>query len=61
MFKALNAGKTGSIPLPEFSSPAEARKEATERSQNIFTRYETLRGILERHESMIRKRWQKTR
>jgi hypothetical protein len=41
------------------SFQTEVRKEASERSQNIFNRYETLHGILERHEATLRKRWLK--
>ncbi|OQE21175.1 hypothetical protein PENSTE_c012G03144 [Penicillium steckii] len=60
IFRALRAGKNDNyLPLPEYTSPAEVRKEATERSQNIFNRYETLHGILERHEATIQKRWLK--
>ncbi|CAG7937538.1 unnamed protein product [Penicillium salamii] len=58
-FKALNAGGPGGLPMPAFKSPAEVRKEATARSDGIFTTHETLRRILERHEATIQKRWLK--
>lgn len=34
-------------------------REATERSRNIFTSFEEVRGILDRYEPMVRKRWMK--
>ncbi|CAG1973305.1 unnamed protein product [Fusarium graminearum] len=44
-------------PMPEFASPAKVRKEAREYSSNIFTSYELLNQILQRHEATIHKRW----
>lgn len=58
-FKALNAGGPGGLPMPAFKSPVEVPKEATARSEGIFTTHETLRRILERHEATIQKRWLK--
>ncbi|OTA79577.1 hypothetical protein M434DRAFT_402053 [Hypoxylon sp. CO27-5] len=40
-------------------SPAAVRREAKERSTNIFSSYHTLHEILIRHETTIRKRWAK--
>ncbi|KAJ5728298.1 hypothetical protein N7493_004628 [Penicillium malachiteum] len=40
-------------------SPKEFCQEVAARSENIFTRYETLNMILQRHEATIRKRWLK--
>lgn len=61
-FKAIGAGPGGSMPMPEMKSAPDVRREATARSAKIFTSYETLREILQRHEATIRKRWiKKTR
>lgn len=60
-FKAIGAGP-GALPMPKIKEPAEVRQEARGRSDRIFTSYETLNKILERHEDTIRKRWiKKTR
>ncbi|RYP74766.1 hypothetical protein DL769_003940 [Monosporascus sp. CRB-8-3] len=45
-----------SVPI---ASPAEVRREAQARSNNIFGSYVTLREILIRHEATIQKRWTK--
>lgn len=57
-FKAMSAG-SGGLPMPEMKSAPEVRQEATARSANIFTSYELLHEILQRHEATIRKRWLK--
>jgi hypothetical protein len=57
-FKAMGAGP-GGMPMPEMKSTLDVRREATARSANIFTSYEMLHGILQRHEGTIRKRWLK--
>ncbi|KAI0398954.1 hypothetical protein F4802DRAFT_603444 [Xylaria palmicola] len=44
---------------PRMPSPTEIRREAKDRSANIFAYHEKLRGILERHEATIQKRWEK--
>ncbi|KAI0380602.1 hypothetical protein F5Y04DRAFT_95178 [Hypomontagnella monticulosa] len=44
---------------PKIPSPSEVRREAKERTNNIFAHYEKLQTILERHEATIRKRWEK--
>ncbi|ATY61278.1 hypothetical protein A9K55_005689 [Cordyceps militaris] len=46
-------------PRPKTPSPAEVRREATERSHAIFSAYDTLSKILQRHEATIQKRWVK--
>ncbi|KAK2755094.1 hypothetical protein FQN54_006623 [Arachnomyces sp. PD_36] len=61
-FNAIGAGKPGGLPLPKLKSPTEVRREAKSMSDQIFTSYESLHGILRRHEATIRKRWfKKTR
>ncbi|RAH64209.1 uncharacterized protein BO66DRAFT_465035 [Aspergillus aculeatinus CBS 121060] len=40
-------------------SESEIRQEAEERSETIYTSYDTLQKILERHEATISKRWLK--
>lgn len=44
---------------PKVSSPSEVRREAKNRSTNIFAHYDKLQSILERHEATIQKRWEK--
>ncbi|KAI0533533.1 hypothetical protein GGR58DRAFT_486103 [Xylaria digitata] len=44
---------------PKMPPPSEVRREARDRSTNIFTYHEKLLGILERHEATIQKRWEK--
>ncbi|RYC62729.1 hypothetical protein CHU98_g3466 [Xylaria longipes] len=44
---------------PKMPPPSEVRREAKDRSTNIFTYHEKLQGILERHEATIQKRWEK--
>ncbi|KAL3587421.1 hypothetical protein FPOAC2_13318 [Fusarium poae] len=46
-------------PMPELPSPAKVRQQATDYSSKIFTSYNSLKGILERHEATIQKRWTK--
>lgn len=61
-FKAIGAGEHGGLPMPELKSPADVRQEAKSLSNQIYTSYETLHEILNRHEATIRKRWfKKTR
>lgn len=60
--KSIDAGKPCRSPLPEVKLPADVRREARVMSDKIFLSYETLNGILKRHEVTIRKRWfKKTR
>lgn len=47
------------LPIPTASSPTAVRREATERSANIFASYNTLKAIIERHEATIQRRWTK--
>lgn len=48
------------LPVPiAFPSAAEVKEEAKGRAMRILSAYETLRQILDRHESQIRKRWLK--
>ncbi|PWY69622.1 hypothetical protein BO94DRAFT_628459 [Aspergillus sclerotioniger CBS 115572] len=58
-FKAIGAGQPGALPLPEILSKEDVCREATTWSQSIFTSYETLHAILQRHEATIQKRWLK--
>jgi hypothetical protein len=44
---------------PSFPTPAEVKQEARSRAKNIFSDYDTLGQILDRHEDTIRKRWLK--
>ncbi|KAI1127038.1 hypothetical protein F5Y10DRAFT_243534 [Nemania abortiva] len=44
---------------PTILPPSEVRREAKDRTTNIFAHYEKLQSILERHEATIRKRWEK--
>ncbi|RYO96355.1 hypothetical protein DL764_007491 [Monosporascus ibericus] len=46
-------------PTVPIASPAQVRREAQARSNNIFGSYVTLREILIRHEATIQKRWTK--
>ncbi|KAF3062840.1 hypothetical protein GL218_09429 [Daldinia childiae] len=46
-------------PLILIASPTEVRREAQERSNNIFSSYGNLHDILVRHEATIQKRWNK--
>jgi hypothetical protein len=50
---------TGGLPMPEMKSAPDVRREATARSAKIFTSYEMLHEIIQRHEATIRKRWLK--
>ncbi|KAM0228243.1 hypothetical protein ACHAPO_010891 [Fusarium lateritium] len=45
--------------LPEFPPPDKVKKEAKEHSESIFSYYNLLNQILERHEATIQKRWTK--
>ncbi|KAJ5738910.1 hypothetical protein N7493_002065 [Penicillium malachiteum] len=47
------------VPKPECKSPDKVRQEASSMVDKIFINYETLHGILIRHEGTIRKRWTK--
>ncbi|KAF2966549.1 hypothetical protein GQX73_g7027 [Xylaria multiplex] len=44
---------------PKMPPPSEVRREASNRSTNIFTHHKKLLSILERHEATIQKRWEK--
>ncbi|KAI0142823.1 hypothetical protein GGR57DRAFT_375880 [Xylariaceae sp. FL1272] len=44
---------------PKIPKPADVRREANDRRSQIFAHYHKLRGILERHEAVIQKRWGK--
>lgn len=41
------------MPMPRFASPANVRREAQERTGNIFASYNTLQAIVLRHEGTI--------
>ncbi|KAM3504436.1 hypothetical protein MY10362_003556 [Beauveria mimosiformis] len=53
LFKAIGG------PVPRTSSPAEVRRQAQEKSRDIFAAYDSLSKILQRHEATIQKRWSK--
>lgn len=57
--KAIGAGEHGGLPMPKLKSPAEVRRDAKSLTDQIYTSYEILHQILERHEATIRKRWSK--
>ncbi|KAM0487345.1 hypothetical protein ACHAP7_001857 [Fusarium lateritium] len=46
-------------PMPDLPSPDKVRQQAAGYSSDIFTSYDLLKGILERHEATIQKRWTK--
>lgn len=50
-------GKRGATAV--FISAEEAKRTSRERVDAIFTSWDTLHGILERHEAVIQKRWMK--
>lgn len=47
------------IAPPTILSPTQVRREAKDRSTNIFAHHGKLQSILERHEATIQKRWEK--
>lgn len=57
LIDSLNIDHPGTIPMPEFKSPGEVRKEAAARSKSIFNSFDTLSKILDRHEATIQRRW----
>ncbi|SPJ78235.1 uncharacterized protein FTOL_06624 [Fusarium torulosum] len=46
-------------PMPQLPSPDEVRQQAAGYSSKIFTSFNLLRDILQRHEATIQKRWTK--
>ena len=46
-------------PNVHIASPAEVRRDALTKSKSVLSSYETLRGIILRHEETIQKRWTK--
>ncbi|KAK4140965.1 uncharacterized protein C8A04DRAFT_31511 [Dichotomopilus funicola] len=57
--KAMGAGNPGALPLPEVMEAPKVQRLCAERSKAIFTSQARLRGILDRHEATIQKRWTK--
>lgn len=57
--KAMGAGNPGALPLPDLMSAPEVQRLCAERSKAIFASQARLRGILDRHEPTIQKRWMK--
>ena len=47
------------LPKPSFLTISQAKQEARIHSKDIFTTWNTLRAILDRHEGLIRRRWAK--
>lgn len=47
------------LPIPEAISPAEVRRQARNRRDNVLSSYKKLNDILSRHEATIQKRWAK--
>jgi hypothetical protein len=58
-FKAINAGAPGGLPVPEMMEPAQVRRLCKDRSSAVLAHYARLRGIVDRHEATIQKRWTK--
>ena len=58
MFASLAAANPN-LPIPSLPSYAAVKREAAERSINIFANWNRLHQILERHEVVIRKKWMK--
>lgn len=56
---AVGGGGGGHLPMPKTVHPKKVRSEALERSTAIFTHWNILRAILDRHEETIHKRWLK--
>jgi hypothetical protein len=59
IFKVLNAGQPGHIPMPKVMKAFEVRELCKERSSRILANHERLGHILDRHEPTIQKRWTK--
>jgi hypothetical protein len=59
IFAAVNAAFDTTYPIVTIETPAQVKKEALERSEQIFWDRELLCAILDRHESTIVKRWMK--
>ena len=55
----MGAGPGSSIPLPKAVTPSQVRRESRSHSKQIFESYALLKGIAERHESTIHKRYAK--
>ncbi|KAK4035201.1 hypothetical protein C8A01DRAFT_48531 [Parachaetomium inaequale] len=47
------------FPIPTIVTAADLRREAEKRAKNIVEHWETLRGLLQRHEATIDRRWTK--
>jgi hypothetical protein len=57
---AMDAFSALGLPMPSsMPTPAEAQREARERSTHVLASWNQLRQILERHEDVLRKRWTK--
>lgn len=56
---AMGGDRGGHLPIPKTVQPKKVRSEALERSTAIFTHWNLLRAILDRHEETIHKRWLK--
>ena len=58
-FDAIGASLGSPFPRPKIVSAAEVRQEAADRSVNLLQNWDLLRGIIERHEPTIQRRWSK--
>ncbi|KAK3319886.1 hypothetical protein B0T19DRAFT_451324 [Cercophora scortea] len=47
------------LPVPQVMRPAQASREAAERAARLLTNHHLLHAILDRHEAVIQKRWDK--
>lgn len=57
--RSLGGGQGTGIPIPPKISSKEVRKQAGQRSTQIFRDWELLGAILDRHETTVHKRWLK--
>ena len=58
-FEQIGAGQPGKLPMPKLVSAESVRQEGKRRVSSIFSDFERLNGILDRHELAIQKRWMK--
>lgn len=59
IFKYINAGQPGHLPMPKLMEPLEVQQLCNERSRSVRANHDLLRRVLDRHESTIQKRWTK--
>ncbi|KAK5170245.1 uncharacterized protein LTR77_004831 [Saxophila tyrrhenica] len=59
VMRAMGGGAGTNLPVPTSLSPQQVRREARDRSKQIFADWYQLRAILDRHAPAIHKRWGK--